>query len=255
MTQRGDSSGLVCAVVGQELQPEVFGDDARQFFCHSAALVSNLPVQQGDRTDPDLIECLRLAEALRLAAFVADSMSPEAAISGGTSALGALVGKTAGELVGLRLGQLLKSSAVTLAPCDLDEAELCHADGRGVPVLLRIQQLRGEPALWFGLAFARQASGRGVAALARQLVHEVSNPLTSVVCRLELVGRQLPQLVSDRDRGEDLAGHLATAQDGTERVIALIREFADSLDRTPEAPEHTLPGTLPPSSHRRSKRA
>ncbi len=66
------------------------------------------------------------------------------------------------------------------------------------------------------------------------------------VCRLDLVNRQLSQLALDRDRAHDLGEHLATARAGAERVIALVRECAGSLDRAPEGPSPALPGTLPP---------
>lgn len=213
-------------------------------------------MQEGKRRDPaDLVEFFRFVDALRFAAFATDSLAREAVVLAGTQALGDLIERAPDELKSLHLSDLLGQGASGLARSDLSEAELRHADGRGVPVLLTARKLWGESAPWVWLVFACQPAGPRVVALARQLVHEVSNPLTSVVCRLDLVGRQLPQLVLDQGRGEDLGRHLATAQDGAERVITLVREFAVSLDRTPEGREPAPSGTLPPSSHRRSKRA
>lgn len=220
--------------------------------CHSAVLVSNLPLQQGEPNGPGVIECLRFAEVFGLAAFVTDSISPDAVVLGASSALASLVGRAADELVELRVGDLLPARTFSLGRFELEEAELRHADGRGVPVFVKAQPLRETSALYVGLVFVRPTTQRSLLALARQLVHEVSNPLTSLVCRLDLVGRQL--LLREPDRNDELTTHLATAQDGAERVIALVRQFADSLHRVPDRSVSPPPGTAPPDSRRRSKR-
>ena len=195
-------------------------------------------MQEGERSDAEeLVEFFRFAAVLRLAAFASDAATSHAVISCGTRALAELVGRAPEELVALLVTELVGARNSGLAQLDLVEAELRHVDGRGVPVFLSARQLGGEAALWVWLVFVREPSKRSVAALAQQLVHEVSNPLTSVVCRLDLVVRQLPQVVTDQARGEDLGRHLATAQHGAERVITLVREFADSLANAPESCE------------------
>lgn len=202
----------------------------------------------------DLIEFFRFAEVLRFAAFATDSLAGEAFVLGATQALGDLLQRTPDELTALRLGDLVEMGSGGRARSDLTPVELRHADGRSVPVLVTARRLSGESAPWIWFVFACEPPGRRVVALARQLVHEVSNPLTSVVCRLELVARQFSQLVPESGASEDLGRHLATAQEGAERVISLVRQFADSLDDAPEGCTPALRATLPPSSHRRSKR-
>jgi len=235
LTQQADPTRLGALVW---LASPVFTGDDRQFFCHSAALVSDLPVQQGERNDAEeLVEFFRFAAVLRLAAFATDAATSHAVIACGTRALGELVGRAPDELAALQVTDVVGSRNSGLAQCDLVEAELLHLDGRSVPVFLTVRQLGGELAPWVWLAFVREPTKRSVSTLAQQLVHEVSNPLTSVVCRLDLVGRQLPQVVTDQARGEDLGRHLATAQHGAERVITLVREFADSLASAPESRE------------------
>jgi len=194
--------------------------------------------QHGDDCEPqELVEFLGFAETLRLAVFATDSLTSGASVLRGSEALAELVGRAKRELQELSLAELTAPCSVRLASCDLAEAELRHANGSAVPVLLTVRPLGGEIARWIWLAFAREPARRGMIVLAQQLVHEVSNPLTSVVCRLDLVARQLPRLVSDQERSEDLGRHLATAQHGAERVITLVREFADSLERAPDIRE------------------
>ena len=194
--------------------------------------------QLGEPCEPsELVEFFRFAETLRLAVFATDSLTSEAVVLRGSEALAELVGRAKGEVAARSLAELMGPCSVRLASRDLAEAELRHASGHGVPVLLTVRQLGGDVARWIWLAFAREPARRGVVVLAQQLVHEVSNPLTSVVCRLDLVARQLPRLVSDHERSEDLGRHLATAQHGAERVITLVREFADSLERAPDISE------------------
>jgi len=196
------------------------------------------PVQHGEHCEPrELTEFFGFAESLRLAAFATDALSSEAVILRGSEALAELVGRSKVELPALSFAELIGPCSVRLASRELAEAELHHANGSSVSVLLTVRQLGGEVARWIWLAFAHEPSRRGVVVLAQQLVHEVSNPLTSVVCRLDLVARQLPRLVSDPERSEDLGRHLATAQHGAERVITLVREFADSLERAPDVSE------------------
>ena len=195
-------------------------------------------VQHGEQGEPhELVEFFAFAESLRLCAFATNSLTSEAVVLRGSGALAELVGRAKQEFRALSLTELMGPCSTRLGNRELAEAELRHANGRGVPVSLTVRQVGGEVARWLWLAFAREPSRRGVVVLAQQLVHEVSNPLTSVVCRLDLVARQLPGLVSDHERSEDLSRHLATAQHGVERVITLVREFADSLERAPDVSE------------------
>jgi len=228
-------------------------------------------MQQGESSEPaELAEFFGFAEALRLAVFATNSREHEAVIVRATHAFGELVGMRPEEFRAMRLADLLSSGTLGFGRADLVDTELRHVDGRAVAVCFTRRQLGIERPRWIWLVFPREPSRQSVAALAQQLVHEVSNPLTSVVCRLDLVSRQLPQVILDQGRGEDLGRHLASAQQGAERVITLVREFADSLNRTPGVAEPAdtvdVPsnahaslapdsGTLPPSSHCRSKRA
>lgn len=191
--------------------------------------------QLGEHCEPqELAEFFGFAETLRLAVFATDSLTSEAVVVRGSEALAELIGRAKSEIGALSVAELMGPCSVRLASRDLADAELRHASGHGVPVFLTVRQLGGEVERWIWLVFGREPARRSVVVLAQQLVHEVSNPLTSVVCRLDLVARQLPRLVSDHERSEDLGRHLATAQHGAERVITLVREFADSLERAPD---------------------
>jgi len=207
--------------------------------------VSDLPVPQGEPRDLELVECFRVAEALSLAVFATDSASSAALVVSATTALGAILGRMPAQFTLLHLDDLMGSDLCAHPQSGLVETELQHAQGHSVPVLVTVRKLDSERPIWIWLVFPREPSKRNMANLARELVHEVNNPLTSVVCRLDLVGRQLKDSIGDPDRSdesrqvaEDLGRHVAAAQHGAARVIALVREFAESVQHTSTAAEH-----------------
>jgi len=65
--------------------------------------------------------------------------------------------------------------------------------------------------------------------LVRQLAHELNNPLTSVLWKLELLSRQLPLAGKDAKRLAELGRHVDEAHQGTRRVVELLKEFAESV--------------------------
>lgn len=193
---------------------------------------------QGEPKDLELVEFFRSAEALSFAVFATNLPSSEARVVAATTALGALLGRAPAEFTTLHLVDLMGSDRHGHPRAGLIEAELQHAHGHGVPVLVTVRKLDSAHPTWIWLAFPREPSTRSMANLARELVHEVNNPLTSVVCRLDLVGRQLADLIGDPERSEELGRHVAAAQHGAARVIALVRDFAESVQRASTASEH-----------------
>src|SRR6187399_490720 len=193
---------------------------------------------QGEPRDLELVECFRVAEALSFAVFATDSPSSAALVVAATTALGVLLGRAPAQFTALHLDDVMGSDLRAHPQSGLVETELQHAKGHSVPVLVTVRKLGSERPIWIWCVFPREPNKRNMANLARELVHEVNNPLTSVVCRLDLVGRQLQDLIGDPDRSEELGRHVAAAQHGAARVIALVREFAESLQHTSTAAEH-----------------
>lgn len=126
------------------------------------------------------------------------------------------------------LAELLGGAALVQRG-DLTAVELVAATGHKVPVLLGTRRLAGPDESWLWLVFRPEPTRKDAALLAQQLVHEVNNPITGVICKLDLVQRRLGELIGHDERRAEIVRHLDTAQRGTARVIALVREFADSL--------------------------
>lgn len=196
--------------------------------------MNDLPASQGERdSGRELVACFRLAETLDLAVFATRSQAGDARLLRVSEAFLELVGATRAHWLATPLSQLLGGAALVQRG-ELTSVELVAAAGHKVPVLLGTRRLPGPHECWLWLVFRPEPAHQDAALLARQLVHEVNNPITAVICKLDLVQRQLEGLTTDAERVGEISRHLDEAQRGTARVITLVREFADSLTNADE---------------------
>jgi signal transduction histidine kinase len=137
----------------------------------------------------------------------------------------------------MTLGELLRKAPAASEPLTLTQTRLKRAGGVERSVLVSQRPLEAPKGAVLWLAFETQASRTKSVAWMRQLAHELNNPLTSVLWKLDLVARQLPRVASEPSRLAELSRHLDEAHFGTSRAVELVREFTRSVHDTETALE------------------
>ena len=186
--------------------------------------MTDLPATRGERQGRFLGSFDDAAAQLTLMALVTDGSqldSPVVFCSATLiAALGtdpAVQGSTLRDVVGA--GSVSASGVIT--------TDFGHSTD-AAPVTFVRQRLR-QPGLFAWVVCEAQAPNAKTETLVRQLAHELNNPLTSVLWKLDLLARQLPRAQHDAGRVAELCRHVDEAHQGTKRVVELVKEFTDSL--------------------------
>lgn len=196
-------------------------------FSEIVAPVNDQPALLGGTEDRRHLNAFAaMANELELSACVSVGEDEQAPVLFLSAALARQLGRSRQDAKQLVLADVVGVVEKTRVAGALLQAELRHANGYRLPVLLSHRRL-GRLSAW--LSFDAPPFGTKVAVRTRQLAHELNNPLTSVMWKLDLLARQLPLLQKDPARAADLGRTVAEARYGVSRAAGLVREFAESV--------------------------
>ncbi len=193
--------------------------------------MNDLPASLGGENERELLASFgRVLDALGLVALVSAGSRADAALLFVSSALSKWLGRESplSESGASTLGDVLSCSEAGDHGARLVRAELQHVGGHRFPVLVSARNLSSRGwVIW--LIFEAEAERTKLRTLGRQLAHELNNPLTIVLWKLDLVARQLPQAAKVPGRIAELSRHLDEARYGTSRAVDLVGEFAETM--------------------------
>jgi signal transduction histidine kinase len=193
--------------------------------------VNDLPAPVGGQDGGNAIQAFgRMANEFGLAGLVTAGTTESAPVVFMSSALAAWLGRDAASVAGISLASVLGEYTESSKGTHLCHARLKHALGHRLPVLISRNPFKEAEGSFAWICFEAQPEPKKLASLAQQLAHELNNPLTSVLWKLDLVGRQLPTVINEPTRIAELISCLEEAHFGTSRAVDLVREFAKSVD-------------------------
>ena len=193
--------------------------------------MNDLPAPVGGQDGSDAIQAFgRMANELGLAGFVTVGTAESSPVVFLSGALAAWLGRDDTSVSSTTLASVIGDYGDWSRGAHLCHARLKHALGHRFPALIFRQAFKGREDRFAWICFEAEPEPKKVAGLAQQLAHELNNPLTSVLWKLDLVARQLPTVTGEPTRLAELIGHLDEAHFGTSRAVDLVREFAKSLN-------------------------